>query len=76
MVSLNEDALSGAELTLLHAKHKLSTGTHLTLTEKLGAMGASFAEQRSQYGPVPADAKPVDVPLPESVKGAITNARS
>ena len=75
-MTINNIGLNGAELTLLHAKHKLSMGSELSITEKLGAMGAAFAEQRSQYGPVPADATPVDIPLPESIKGAIANASS
>ena len=73
---ISETAPNGAELTLIHAKNKLAMGSTLSTTEKLGAMGAAFAEQRAKYGPVPADSKPIDVPLPETVKGAIANARS
>jgi hypothetical protein len=39
-------------------------------------MGAAFAVQRSKYGPVPAEAEPVETPLPEEVKGAIADAHS
>ena len=73
---ISEAAPNGAELTLIHAKNKLSMGSSLTTSEKLSAMGAAFAEQRAKYGPVPADAKPIEIPLPETVKGAIANARS
>jgi hypothetical protein len=76
MANFSDTALNGAELILLHDKHKLSMGSRLTTTEKLGAAGATASELRSHYGPVPADAEPVDVPLPETVKGAIANAHS
>ena len=72
---MSDTALSGADLILLHVKQKLSAGLSLTSTEKLGAMSATFAELRSRYGPGPADSQPVDIPLPETVKGAIANAR-
>ena len=75
-MSINGTGPSGAELTLLHAKHKLSMGSDLAITEKLGAMGATFSTRRAEYGPVPADAKPANIPLPEDVKGAIANASS
>lgn len=74
MVSFNTSAPSGAELSLLHAKNKLSTGAHLTTSEKLASMGATAALSRDRYGPSPADAEPIDIPLPETVKGAIANA--
>ena len=75
-MSIDSNALTGAELTLLHANQKLSMGSTLTTAEKLGAMGAAFAVQRSKYGPVPAEAEPVETPLPEEVKGAIADAHS
>ena len=72
----NDTALDGSELVLLHAKHKQGMGNKLQLTEKLGAISATAAEMRAGYGPVPRDARPADVPLPENVKGAIANAHS
>ena len=75
MVS-NASAPSGAEMTLLHAKNKMATGAHLTMSEKLAASAATAAQVRDRYGPGPADAEPIEVPMPETVKGAIANARS
>jgi hypothetical protein len=75
-MSIDKTGLNGAELVLLHAKHKLSVGSRLQGTEKLGAESASASELRAGYGPVPRDAEPADVPLPETVKGAVANAHS
>jgi hypothetical protein len=75
-MSLHEAGLNGAELVLLHAKHKLSMGSRLQSGEKLGAESATAAELRAGYGPVPRDSEPADIPLPETVKGAIANAHS
>ena len=76
MVGFSETSLDGAELMLLHVKNKLATGANLTSTDKLGAMTATFAQVRERYGPGVDDAQPVEIPLPETVKGAIANARS
>jgi hypothetical protein len=75
-MSIADAALDGSELSLVHAKQKLAMGSRLELAERLGATSATAAQQRDVYGPVPADAKPVEIPLPETVKGAIANARS
>jgi len=72
----NNTALDGSQLVLLHAKMKEGMGNRLELAEKLGATSAASAELRAGYGPVPRDARPADVPLPENVKGAIANAHS
>ena len=75
-MSVSHSGLSGGDLSLLHAKLKLSMGSRLQLAEKLGAITGTLSRQRKVYGPVPSDAAPVDTPLPESVKGAIANAHS
>lgn len=65
--------LDGKELVLSHAKTKLRTSSQLSDVEKLGAMAATFASTREQYGPTTLRAP--DLPLPEVVKGAIASAR-
>ena len=74
-MKVDPKVLDGADITLAHAKTKLAVGSKLTMVERLGAMAASATKTRGMYGPTPADAEPVEIPLPETVKGAIANAR-
>lgn len=74
-MKVNPQAPDGADITLGHAKTKLAVGSKLTTGERLSAMAATATKTRDRYGPTPADAEPVEIPLPETVKGAIANAR-
>ena len=69
------DPVAGSELVLSHAKHQMAAGITLTHAERLGAMAAAATELRQHYGPTVKTAEPVDIPLPETIKGAIASAK-
>ncbi len=69
------EPVSGSALVLSHAKHQLAAGVELKGAERLGAMSAAAVELREKYGPTPKTAEPIDIPLPETIKGAIASAK-
>jgi len=66
---------TGAEITLSHVKQKLSAGLTLQMSERVGAAVAAATGAREKYGPTIRMAEPLEIPLPETVKGAIASAK-
>lgn len=54
---------------------KLSVGGSLTQLEILMGMTAEATQTARTYGPGPRDSQPIEMPLPESLKGAIASAK-
>lgn len=67
--------VDGASAVLSSLNQKVSTGNSLTQSEVLMGLTAAATKTFESFGPSPRDAKPIEMPLPESLKGAIASAR-
>ena len=75
MSELNIPTIDGASAVLSGLNQKVSTGGKLSQSEVLMGMTAAATKTMESFGPGPRDSKPVEIPLPESLKGAIASAR-
>ncbi|MBQ7584717.1 MAG: hypothetical protein IJU40_00515 [Desulfovibrionaceae bacterium] len=66
--------VSGTSLLLSDLGHKVARGLELSNLERTMAISAANAVQGNQYGPSPQEMEIHQIPLPESVNGALADA--
>lgn len=72
---LDVPVVRGADLILRGLNQKLTVGSKLTELEVMMGMTAEATNMARQFGPGPREMEVIEIPLPESLKGAIASAK-